>query len=100
MGERTSYTPGSFSYAELATSDAAGARAFYSAIFGWTYEEIPMGEDAPAYFPAFLDGKQVAALFDSDEPPHWSSYVTVDSADAAAERAAGLGASLIMEPFD
>jgi len=100
MGERTSYTPGTFSYAELATSDAAAAQAFYSAIFGWTYEEIPMGDDAPPYFPVYLDGKQVAALFTSDQPPHWNSYVTVESADAAAARAAELGASLIVEPFD
>ena len=59
MGERTSYAPGTFSYAELATSDAAAAQAFYTRVFGWTYDEIPMGDDLPPYHPVRLGGKQV-----------------------------------------
>ena len=100
MGERKSYTPGTFSYAELATSDAAGAQAFYGQIFGWTFQEIPMGEDVPPYHPAFLGELQVGALFESDQPPHWNSYVTVESADASAARAAELGATVVMEGFE
>jgi predicted enzyme related to lactoylglutathione lyase len=48
------------------------------------------------------DGKQVAALFEAQEgmPTAWSSYVTVESADAAAAKAADLGAALMAEPFD
>ena len=100
MGERTSYDPGTFSYAELATSDAAAAQAFYTSVFGWTYDSIPMGDDLPPYHPIRLDGKQVGALFESDQPPHWNSYVTVASAADASARAAELGASVVMEPFD
>jgi predicted enzyme related to lactoylglutathione lyase len=100
MGERTSYDPGTFSYAELATSDAEAAQAFYTRIFGWTYDSIPIGDDLPPYHPVRLDGKQVAALFQSDQPPHWNCYVTVASAADASARAAELGASVVMEPFD
>ena len=100
MGERTSYDPGTFSYAELATSDAAAAQAFYTSVFGWTYDSIPMGDDLPPYHPIRLDGKQVGALFQSDQPPHWNCYVTVASAADASARAAELGASVVMEPFD
>ena len=75
MSERTSYVPGTFSWAELATSDSAAAKSFYSALFGWTYVDNPVGE-GQVYSPASRDGKQVAALFDSDQPPHWNSYVT------------------------
>src|SRR4051812_15448707 len=44
MAERTSHAPGTFSYAELATSDVPAAKAFYTAIFGWDYDEQPLGD--------------------------------------------------------
>jgi len=33
-------------------------------------------------------------------PTHWNLYVAVENADTTAERAAGLGAKVIAEPFD
>ena len=42
MGERTSYAPGTFSWAELVTSDADAAKAFYTELFGWTYRDSPV----------------------------------------------------------
>lgn len=35
-----------------------------------------------------------------DVPPHWATYVGVDSADEAAARASELGAKVLAEPFD
>ena len=99
MGERTSYAPGTFSWAELATSDAAGAKGFYTRVFGWDYDDLPMGE-GQVYSMAKRDGRSVAALFDSDQPPHWNCYVTVASADDATARAGELGARVVAEPFD
>src|SRR4051812_49239985 len=99
MGERTSYAPGTFSWAELATSDAEAAKTFYTALFGWDYDDQPIG-DGPVYSMAQRDGKSVAALFDSEQPPHWNCYVTVESADAAAARAGELGANVMAPPFD
>ena len=49
---------------------------------------------------AQLDGRSAAALFTSDQPPHWNCYVTVDDVDAAAARAGELGATIVAEPFD
>jgi hypothetical protein len=40
-GEQTSYAPGTFSYAELVTSDADGAKGFYTSVFGWSYDDTP-----------------------------------------------------------
>ena len=99
MGERTSYSPGTFSWAELATSDAEGAKAFYSSVFAWGYDDNPIG-DGQVYSMARRDGKVVAALFGSDQPPHWNCYVTVDSVDEATARAGELGAGVVAEPFD
>jgi uncharacterized protein len=99
MGERTSYAPGTFSWAELATSDADAAKAFYSSLFGWEYEDTPI-PDGAVYSMARADGKNVAALYRSEQPPHWSCYVTVASVDETAGRAPEAGGAVVAEPFD
>ena len=99
MGERTSYAPGTFSWAELATSDADGAKSFYSTLFGWDYDDSPIG-DGQVYSMAQRDGRHVAAIFSSEEPPHWNSYVTVGSVDEVTPRAGEHGGSVLAEPFD
>ena len=99
MGERTSYAPGTFSWAELATSDAGAAKSFYASLFGWDYEDRQVGE-GQVYSMARRDGKDVAALFGSDQPPHWNCYVTVASVEAAAASARTNGAHVMAEPFD
>ena len=99
MSDRSSYPAGTFSWAELATSDGEAAKPFYTAVFGWTYDDRPVGPDM-VYSMAQLDGRSAAALFTSDQPPHWNCYVTVDDVDAAAARAGELGATIVAEPFD
>ena len=92
MGERTSHAPGTFSWADLATTDTDGAKRFYTGLFGWDPEDQPMPGDG-VYTMLRRDGKDVAALFQAQEgmPTAWSSYVTVESADAAAARRRELG---------
>jgi predicted enzyme related to lactoylglutathione lyase len=100
MAERTSYAPGTFSWAELVTSDAGAAKSFYTEVFGWSYDDSPI-PDGSVYSMALRDGKQVAALYGSDQqPPHWNCYVTVASADDAAAKASENGATVVAEPFD
>jgi hypothetical protein len=106
MGERTSYTPGTFCWSELSTSDQAGAKAFYGALFGWDSEDNPVGEGA-YYSMQLVDGKPVAAIAsqpqqqrDAGVPSMWNTYVSVDDADATAERAKELGATVHAPPFD
>jgi uncharacterized protein len=102
MGERTSYPPGTFSWVDLQTSDQEAAKAFYSDLFGWEYDEIPVGDRA-TYAMAKLQDDSVAAiggLQGEGTPAHWNCYVTVADTDASAARAAELGATLLAEPFD
>ena len=106
MGERTQHTPGTFSWTDLSTSDQEGAKAFYGGLFGWRFEDMPVGEGS-VYSMAQVDGRNVAAISTQPQmqreagvPPMWNSYVTVDSADAAAERATELGATVHAPPFD
>jgi uncharacterized protein len=102
MGERTSYPPGTFSWVDLQTTDQEDAKRFYADLLGWEYDEIPIGDGA-TYSMAKLQGHSVAAIGGvqgDDMPPHWNCYVTVESADAAADRARELGATIIAPPFD
>jgi predicted enzyme related to lactoylglutathione lyase len=106
MGERTKYAPGTFSWADVTTTDQAGAKAFYSGLFGWEAEDTPVG-DGVYYTMMRLNGRDVAAISPQPQqqreagvPPMWNNYITVDSADAAADRAKELGATVHAPPFD
>jgi predicted enzyme related to lactoylglutathione lyase len=106
MGERTSYAHGTFSWVENATSDQDGAKRFYSDLFGWDYDDSPVG-DGIYYSMAKLNDKYVAAIAPQqpDEqsmgvPPHWNSYITVDDVDAVSARVEELGGKLHAPPFD
>ena len=106
MGERNGYAPGTFCWTDLSTSDQAGAKEFYARLFGWEAEDLPVG-DGMTYSMQRVDGKDVAAISqqqpqqrDAGVPPMWNSYVWVDSADQAAERAGELGATVHAPPFD
>jgi uncharacterized protein len=106
MGERSSYTPGTFCWSELATSDQQGAKDFYAGVLGWESDDRPVG-DGMFYSMQLLDGTPVAAIATQPEaqreagvPPLWNSYVSVDSADAVAARAKELGAGVHAPPFD
>ncbi|MEP7364181.1 MAG: VOC family protein [Acidobacteriota bacterium] len=100
-----SHLPGSFCWFELCTSDQAAAKRFYGGLFGWSVQDHPMGPEA--YYTMFrLEGRDVAGGYQLDPkqylgvPPHWATYIQVEDADAAAERARSLGGKLIVDPFD
>ncbi len=101
MGERNQYTPGAFSWIDLATTDQESAIGFYRGLFGWETRDEPM-PGGGVYTMAGLDGRDVAGLSTGQPgmPPAWNSYVTVDDADAAAAKASGLGATVMAGPFD
>jgi predicted enzyme related to lactoylglutathione lyase len=101
MGERTSHPPGTFSWTDLSTPDPDGAKRFYTGLFGWETEDLPL-PDGGVYTFLREDGKEVAALSAAREGQMtaWLSYITVEDADAVASRAAELGATQLGEPFD
>jgi uncharacterized protein len=104
MTEVSRHEPGSFSWAELATTDDGGAKQFYTALFGWGFEDSPAGPGM-IYTMLKKNGKSVGALYkmrpeQKGIPPNWMTYVTVASADESAKKAKELGGKLTMEPFD
>jgi predicted enzyme related to lactoylglutathione lyase len=102
MGQRTSYEPGVFSWADLATTDADAAKAFYSDLFGWELDDLDL-PGGGTYTMALVDGSRVGALGpvqQEGQPPAWNAYITVDDADAGAAKARELGGTVFAEPFD
>lgn len=97
---------GTFCWPELSTSDTAGAKAFYRALFGWEADDVPM--DASYSYTLLRKGShQVGGLSALDPrfhppgtPPHWFSYVATEDADASAASAEKLGGKVMAPPFD
>jgi predicted enzyme related to lactoylglutathione lyase len=106
MGKRTSYAPGAFSWVDLATTDAAAAKSFYGGLFGWEMSDRE-GREGAVYTICHLDHDAVGGLFEmpgdmraTGVPPTWTSYVTVDAAEAAAARARELGGEVVDDARD
>lgn len=98
--------PGSFCWMELATTDQGASKKFYTDLFGWTVDDMPMGPDE--YYSMFkIDGKDAAAGYTlrKDQqaqgvPPHWMLYIATDDADDSARRVTELGGAVLAPPFD
>jgi len=104
MVEKTRHEPGIFCWVELATKDGTAAKKFYTSLFGWVVDDMPI-PDGSVYSMLQKNGKQVGALYQlgpqqQGVPPHWNSYVSVASADASAAKGKELGAKVMVEPFD
>jgi len=92
---------GEFCWNELLVRDEAGAKKFYSAVFGWHTTAFPGGD--VKYTLWTNEGKNVGGLMQrprEDVPPHWLGYVTVSDVDATTRRVREAGGQVLMEPFD
>ena len=94
------YDPGMFCWIELATNDAAAAKSFYSSVFGWKINDMPI-PDGSVYTMLQVDGHDLGALYENKaHPPMWNSYVNVANVDESTQRAQENGANVIAPPFD
>ena len=116
---------GALNFNGLATRDAASAKAFYGAVFGWQTLGMPSGEmwTLPGYGDHLEESRPglreqmgqmgapdgfidvVAALTpiadgDTTTPAHWSVTFGVDDAEATATAAKELGGEVVSGPFD
>jgi len=99
MGEVRDYPDNTFCWIDVGTDDASAAKKFYGRLLGWEFDDLPTGEQG-TYSICRLRGKAVAGLYDLAETPGWGTYIKVGDVDAATERARGLGAEVLVEPFD
>lgn len=96
---------GAFCWDELVTTDAEAAKAFYSALFGWS--PAPMDPENPDRYTFFMRGgdKCEAAMMpipaEVENPQTaWIAYVAVTDLDASAARAEELGAITFVPPSE
>jgi len=117
---------GAVNFNGLHTRDPQRAKAFYGAVFGWTTLETEDGFTgwtlpgygdfletinpgtrernlalgAPAGFADVVATLSVLGDDQPDTPALWDVTFAVDDADAAAERAAALGGTILVGPLD
>lgn len=89
-------TYGAFSWNELATPDVDKAKAFFGALFGWTFQAS--GND---YTLIQNNGRSNGGIIQMKEnwgnvPPHWLVYFTVADIHAAVADAERLGGKTVM----
>jgi uncharacterized protein len=103
MTEITSFAPGTPCWVDLASPDLDGSIEFYGALFGWDVPESENAEQTGGYRLAARDGKSTAGMMpqmQEGQPPAWSTYVSVEDADATAEKVKGAGGQVLAEPMD
>jgi predicted enzyme related to lactoylglutathione lyase len=100
------HAPGSFCWFELATTDQQDAKDFYTNLFGWEFNDTPIGP-SETYTTFLIENRAVAAAYtmrdeqrQQDMPPMWLPYISVASADESAEAAARAGGTVKAPPFD
>jgi uncharacterized protein len=96
---------GDFIWYELMTSDADGARDFYSAVVGWDIESNPSG-DMDYRMISASDGPVAglmpltAEMQSGGARSCWAGYINVDDVDASAEAAKAAGGAIHMPPWE
>jgi hypothetical protein len=97
--------PGTMTWNELTTREVDLSKAFYSSVFGWTYDDAGMG--GFNYSTIKLDDASAGGImpmvgedWPADLPPHWMVYFAVEDCDASAALAGELGGTVSVPPTD
>jgi uncharacterized protein len=100
------HLPGTFCWLDLGTSDAGRAKDFYTKLFGWKTQDVPMGDNS-FYTMLSLQGQAAAAMYELSPGmkaqgirPHWLLYIAVESADAIAAKVTQCGGTILSGPSD
>lgn len=95
---------GALSWNELMNRDTQGARAFYTSLFGWDFETMPMGE--VDYHLAKVGEAQAGGMMEmhgeqfENVPAHWMVYFHTDDIAAATAKAGELGGTVVVPPTE
>jgi predicted enzyme related to lactoylglutathione lyase len=105
MAHIDKHPAGAFCWVELGTNNQGASKQFYSSLFGWTANDMPMGPGE--YYTIFrLQDRDTGGAYTLNPermpgvPPHWMLYIAVENADNAAARAAQEGGKVAAPPFD
>lgn len=103
MPERASHRPGTPSWVDVVSPELERIVTFYEQLFGWEASE-PGDEDETGGYRMFSqDGRWVAGagpIQGPEQPPAWTTYVTVEDADGTVATATDAGATVLLEPME
>ena len=87
-----------FVHVELHATDLGRAKDFYGKLFSWQLEDVakPDGDYTMIQVGEGTGGGVMKNPVEG-APSHWLAYVGVEDVEAAAEKARGLGATVIQE---
>lgn len=88
-----------FVHVELNTTDVGKAKTFYSQLFGWKLEDVPLGPDGT--YTMIQVGEGTGGGIMKHPMPgaqsNWLAYVLVDDIAAATRKAKSLGATVVKD---
>lgn len=92
--------PGRFVWHDMMTTDAAKSKAFYTSLFDWDIQDVPM--EGCTYGMLIAGPGPIGGLVEEKAIPmsHWMPYIAVDDVDASAAKCKELGGSICVEPTD
>jgi uncharacterized protein len=100
-----SHTPGTIGWVDLVSTDLDAASAFYTGLFGWETEDMPMPGTDGVYRFFRLGGRDAAAggtmppaMAAQGLPSHWNVWVATASADEVVDKARAAGGQVLLEP--
>jgi len=105
IGAQVANEPGTYCWSELITTDVAGAKEFYRAVFGWGQSQ-DTAEGPGGYVEWQLAGKSIGGMMEkmpempAEMPNLWGVYFAVSDTDAVVAHAVSIGATKIMDPMD
>jgi predicted enzyme related to lactoylglutathione lyase len=90
-----------FVHLELYTDDLAKAKDFYSKLFAWKLQDMPMPAEGGSGTYTMIDvgGGTGGGMLQNPRPgsPHWLAYVGVDDLAGSLRKARELGAKVVMD---
>jgi predicted enzyme related to lactoylglutathione lyase len=86
-----------FVHLELTTPNAPAAKEFYNKLFGWSFNDMPMGADQTYSTFKPDDGPGGGIFTMPGAPTDWLPYVGVDDVHSATEKAVSLGATVVKD---
>jgi len=91
-----------FVHVELHTNDLPRAREFYSSLFDWKLQEMPMpgGGTYTTIDVGSGTGGGMMVNQAPGTPPHWTAYVGVDDVRASTKKAKDLGAKVVVDVME
>lgn len=94
---------GSVTWNENFSRDFEGNKAFYGAVFGYTFGD--MSNEQMSYATIDIDGRPAGGIggmemFPAEVPAHWNLYFAVEDTDETVAKATELGGKVINPPMD